>query len=65
MLLLLCWQVAVVLLDKNLLPTLVVAVVVAPTEIKLLLDKVVEEHNLLVVLEDPVMLEMETLEVNC
>tara|TARA_Y100000356_G_scaffold102689_1_gene88190 strand:- start:90 stop:287 length:198 start_codon:yes stop_codon:yes gene_type:complete len=64
MLLLLCWQVVVVLLDKNQQLTSVVAVAVAPAEIKLLLDKVVEEHKLRVVLEDLVMLEMETLEVN-
>jgi hypothetical protein len=64
MLLLLCWQVVVVLLDKNQHLTSVGAVVVAPTEIKLLLDRVVVEHKLKVVLEDLVMLELETLEVN-
>jgi hypothetical protein len=57
--------VVAVQLDKNQSLRLVVVAVAALMETLVILDKVVEEHNLLVVLEDLVMPVLEMLDLNC
>tara|TARA_R100001480_G_C4652327_1_gene171037 strand:- start:369 stop:566 length:198 start_codon:yes stop_codon:yes gene_type:complete len=65
MLLLLCYQGVAVLLVKNQLLVLVAVAVAALMETLVILDKVAEEHKLLVVLEDLVMLVLVVLDLNC